>query len=148
VSTDVEELLARVRRLEDHQEILQSLVDYGELLDARDLTSWARLWAEDAEFEMSGGKVARGRAAIHDMLAAVVDKAPQTVVHLELNPRITIDGDTARSSMLYGVARTEPDGMTRVVWFGHHESEHVRTADGWKIARRHNTVDLPETGKP
>jgi 3-phenylpropionate/cinnamic acid dioxygenase small subunit len=143
-----ESLEARVQRLEDHQEILQSLIDYGELLDTRDLDGWAQLWAQDGEFEMSTGKVAKGRQAIKDMLGSIMAGSPRSVVHLELNPRITVSGDEASSTMLYGVARTQDDGLTRVVWVGHHHSRHVRTPDGWKIAYRRNTVDLPETGHP
>jgi 3-phenylpropionate/cinnamic acid dioxygenase small subunit len=146
--TDISGVEARLRILEDRQEILQSLVDYGELLDARDLDAWAELWAEDGEFEMSTGRVARGRERIKEMLGAVMAKSEQRVVHLEVNPRISLDGDRATSTMLYGVGRTEPDGLTRVVWFGHHYSRHVRTPAGWKIAHRRNTVDLPETGHP
>jgi len=143
-------LEARVRRLEDHQEILQSLIDYGELLDSRDLDAWAQLWATDGEFEMSTGKVAKGRAEIKAMLGAIIARSPQSVLHLELNPRITItiDGDEATSTMMFAVARTQDDGLTRVVWLGHHHSRHVRTPDGWKISYRRNTVDLPETGHP
>jgi 3-phenylpropionate/cinnamic acid dioxygenase small subunit len=141
-------LEARVRRLEDRQEILQSLIDYGELLDARDLDAWAGLWDEDGEFEMSSGRVAKGRQAIRDMLGAVIAGSAQSVLHLEINPRITLDGDQASSTMLYAVARTQDDGLTRVIWLGHHHSRHVRTADGWKISYRRNTVDLPETGHP
>lgn len=138
----------RVALLEDRAEILQSLVDYGELLDTRDLDAWAELWAEDGEFEMSSGKTAQGRDAIKAMLAAVMANNPPAVVHMEMNPRITLDGDTASSTMLYGVGRTQEDGLTRVIWFGHHYSRHTRTPDGWKIQYRRNTVDLPETGHP
>ena len=100
-----ESLEARVRRLEDHQEI-------------------------------------------EAMLGAVMAHSRQSVRHMEINPRITIDGDEASSTMLYGAARTQDDGLTRVVWLGHHYSTHVRTPDGWKIKHRRNTVDLPETGHP
>ncbi len=141
-------LEARLQRLEDHQEILQSLIDYGELLDTRDLDGWAELWATDGEFEMSTGKVAKGRQAIKSMLGAIIVTSPQSVLHMELNPRITIDGDQASSTMMFAVARTQDDGLTRVVWLGHHHSRHVRTPDGWKISYRRNTVDLPETGHP
>lgn len=147
-SLAMDTLEARVRRLEDRQEILQSLIDYGELLDARDLDAWAGLWDEDGEFEMSSGRVAKGRQAIRDMLGAVIAGSAQSVLHLEINPRITLDGDQASSTMLYAVARTQDDGLTRVIWLGHHHSRHVRTADGWKISYRRNTVDLPETGHP
>jgi hypothetical protein len=145
---DDDSLETRLRRLEDHQEILQSLIDYGELLDARDLDSWGELWSDDGEFEMSTGTTARGRRAIVGMLRSVMRRSAQSVLHLEINPRITIDGDTARSTMLYGVARTQDDGLTRLVWLGHHHSRHVRTPAGWKISYRRNTVDLPETGHP
>ncbi len=138
----------RVRLLEDREEIRQSLIDYGELLDARDLDAWAELWAQDGEFEMSSGRTALGRTAIREMLAAVMAKNPPAVVHMEINPRVTVDGDTARSTALYGVGRTQDDGLTRVIWFGHHHSRHIRTPDGWKIHHRRNTVDLPETGHP
>ena len=141
-------LQARLQRLEDHQEILQSLIDYGELLDARDLDRWADLWATDAEFEMSTGTVAKGREAIKRMLGAVMAGSPASALHLELNPRITVDGDQASSTMMFAVARTQDDGLTRVVYLGHHHSRHVRTPDGWKISYRRNTVDLPETGHP
>jgi ketosteroid isomerase-like protein len=147
-STATETLEARVRRLEDREEIRQSLIDYGELLDARDLDGWADLWAQDGQFEMSTGRVAKGRAAIKDMLGAVIAESTQSVVHMEINPRITLDGDQASSTMLYAVARTQDDGLTRVIFLGHHHSRHVRTPDGWKISYRRNTVDLPETGHP
>ncbi len=143
-----ESLEDRVRRLEDRQEILQSLIDYGELLDTRDLDAWAELWAEDGEFEMSTGRLARGRQSIKDMLAAVIAGSTESVLHLEINPRITLDGDQASSTMLYAVAKTQDDGLTRVIFLGHHHSRHVRTADGWKISYRRNVVDLPETGHP
>jgi len=143
-----ESLEDRVRRLEDRQEILQSLIDYGELLDTRDLDAWAELWAQDGEFEMSTGRLAKGRQAIKDMLAAVIASSTESVLHMEINPRITLDGDQASSTMLYAVAKTQDDGLTRVIFLGHHHSRHVRTADGWKISYRRNVVNLPETGHP
>lgn len=148
VTTATETLEARVRRLEDLEEIRQSLIDYGELLDARDLDAWAELWAEDGEFEMSTGRLAKGRQAIKDMLGAVIAKSATSVLHMEINPRVTLDGDQASSTMLYAVARTQDDGLTRVIWLGHHYSRHARTPEGWKISYRRNTVDLPETGHP
>jgi uncharacterized protein (TIGR02246 family) len=145
---DMATLEARLQRLEDLQEITQLLVDYGELLDLRDLDGFAALWADDAEFVMSTGRTAKGRQAIRDMLAEIMAKSPNAVLHLESNPRITLDGDRATSTMMYAVASTQDDGLARVTMLGHHFSEHVRTADGWKIQRRENVVDLPETGHP
>jgi hypothetical protein len=38
--------------------------------------------------------------------------------------------------------------MARVTMLGHHHSEFVRTDEGWRIQKRHNVVELPETGHP
>jgi uncharacterized protein (TIGR02246 family) len=141
-------LEARLQRLEDLQAISQLLVDYGELLDLRDLDGFAALWADDAEFVMSTGRTAHGRQAIRDMLAAVMQNSPNAAMHLETNPRIQLDGDRATSTIMYAVGVTQPDGLARITMIGHHHDELTRTADGWRIQRRHNVVNLPETGHP
>jgi uncharacterized protein (TIGR02246 family) len=146
--TTVSKLEDRLRRLEDLQEITQLLIDYGELLDLRDLDSFAQLWAEDAEFLMSTGRSARGREAIRDMLADVMARNPRSAMHMETNPRVRVDGDRATSTIMYAVAFTQEDGMARVTMLGHHHDELVRTVEGWRIKRRRNVVELPETGHP
>ncbi|HEX7781487.1 MAG TPA: nuclear transport factor 2 family protein [Sphingobium sp.] len=143
-----EDLEVRLQRLEDHQDILQTLIDYAELVDACDFDAWRDLWMEDGELELATGLRVKGRAAILETLQEVIRTTPYIVRHMEMNPRISIDGDTATSTMLYGVIRTEHDGFSRVVWSGHRFTDHVRTAAGWKIQSRRNTVELPETGHP
>ncbi len=145
---DVTTFEARLQRLEDLEAIGQLLVDYGELLDLRDLDGFAELWAEDAEFVMSTGRSARGRAAIREMLAEVMARSPAAAMHIETNPRITLDGDRARSTIMYSVAFTQDDGLARVTMVGHHHDDLVRTGEGWRIQRRLNVVNLPESGHP
>src|SRR5580704_6935540 len=139
-------LEARLQRLEDLQAITQLLIDYGEFLDLRDLDAFEQLWAEDAEFLMSSGRSARGQGAIREMLAEVMELNANHAMHMETNPRIVLDGDTASSTVMFAVAFTQDDGKARVTMLGHHHDELVRTADGWKIRHRRNVVDLPETG--
>jgi uncharacterized protein (TIGR02246 family) len=139
---------ARLQRLEDLQEITQLLIDYGEYLDLRDLDAFERLWAEDAEFLMSSGRSARGRGAIREMLAEVMAQNAGHAMHMETNPRIALDGDTASSTVMFAVGFTQDDGKARVTMLGHHHDQLVRTGDGWKIRHRRNVVDLPETGHP
>jgi uncharacterized protein (TIGR02246 family) len=145
---DMATLEARLQRLEDLQEITQLLVDYGELLDLRDLDGFAALWADDAEFVMSTGRTAQGRDAIRAMLADTMARSTQIVRHLEANARVTLDGDRATATTMFAVASTQDDGLARVTMFGHHHDELVRTDEGWRLWRRHNVVDLPETGHP
>jgi 3-phenylpropionate/cinnamic acid dioxygenase small subunit len=146
--TNASSLEQRLRRLEDLEEINQVLVDYGEFLDQRDLESFGALWTEDAEFEMSTGRVASGRGPICEMLADVMARSPRAAMHLETNSRITIDGDQASSSNMYAAASTQEDGLARVTILGHHYTDLARTAEGWKIKHRRNVVNLPETGHP
>ncbi len=69
-------------------------------------------------------------------------------MHIESNPRVTLDGDRATSTIMFAVASTQADGLARVAMLGHHFSDLIRTPDGWKIAHRRNVVELPETGHP
>jgi uncharacterized protein (TIGR02246 family) len=147
-STRRESLEERVQRLEDLHDIEQLLVDYGEFLDLRDLDGFAELWADDAEFLMSSGRSAKGREAIRAMLAEIMERSPRRVAHLETNPRVMLDGDRASATTMFSVASTQEDGMARITMLGHHHDELVRTETGWKIQRRRNVVDLPETGHP
>jgi uncharacterized protein (TIGR02246 family) len=138
----------RLQRVEDLQEINQILIDYGELLDLRDLDAFAQLFAEDAELLMSSGRSATGRQAIRDMLADVIAASLRPAMHIETNPRIQLAGDRATATTMFGVAFTQEDGLARVTMLGHHHDDLVRTREGWKIQRRRNVVDLPETGHP
>ena len=48
-SNDTASLAARLQRLEDTEEIRTLLLDYGRLLDLRDLAGYSRLFAKDGE---------------------------------------------------------------------------------------------------
>ena len=61
--TDDNALEARVKHLEDLKEIRTVLTNYGRFLDARDFSSYSRLFAKDGEWIGGLGKV-QGPAAI------------------------------------------------------------------------------------
>ena len=90
----------------------------------------------------------RLRRPVRAMLAESMERSPRRVAHLETNPRVMLDGDRASATTMFSVASTQEDGMARVTMLGHHHDELVRTEAGWRIQRRRNVVDLPETGHP
>ena len=64
--------LARLRRLEDLEQISQLFIDYKIVLDRQDFAAYADLFAEDGEFVASPHRAERkGRAAIKAMVEAM-----------------------------------------------------------------------------
>jgi ketosteroid isomerase-like protein len=63
----VDDLEARLRRLEDLAQIRQLFVDYKIVLDKQDFAAYAALFTADGEF-VAGEQVAKGRAAIQALV--------------------------------------------------------------------------------
>ena len=87
---------ARLRALEDREEIRLLLLDYGRHLDSRDLKSYAGLFAMDGEWVGGFGTV-KGRDAIQAFMEKNMGTGPNTAnnYHLLSNFVITVTGDTA-----------------------------------------------------
>jgi len=66
---DYEELLARVRRLEDESAITRLIMSYGPAADSGLTSSAARLWLDDGKYDWDAdGEPHRGSAAVDAML--------------------------------------------------------------------------------
>lgn len=128
----------RVRALEDREEIRQIFVEYARCLDSGDHAGYAALFAADGVLVAKLGE-ARGPAAIEVLLneqlgPQVRGHLPQAV-HVMNNQRIDIDGDTARTTVLWFYLTTDPDGVPTVLQSGRYTDDLVREAGVWKIAR-------------
>lgn len=88
-------LEARLRRLEDLEEIRQLFVDYGFLLDRGDYAAYAQLFVEDGEVMLGPMGRAKGRQEIEAMMTRL--GSPDASVHLITSPIVTLDGDKAAS---------------------------------------------------
>jgi ketosteroid isomerase-like protein len=141
---------ARLRRLEDLEQIRQLFLDYKRVLDQKDFGAYASLFAEDGEFvAIAGG--ARGRAAIEAMVAAMpgTDLLSAKVgddFHLVLNPQIQLNPDdadraSAQSTWAY-VVRGEND-QPDLIKLGHYDDELIREAGRWRFLRREAPMDIP-----
>lgn len=94
--TAVDELLARVRRLEDERDIARLIASYGPAVDAGDADATAGLWASDGSYDVDGWRM-QSRADVHAM---VTSDAHQKLVaggccHFLGPCVVTVDGDEA-----------------------------------------------------
>ncbi len=67
--TDVDDLVARLRALEDERDIRQLIASYGPAVDAGDAEAAAGLWASDGVYDVDGWRM-EGRADIHAMVSS------------------------------------------------------------------------------
>jgi ketosteroid isomerase-like protein len=136
---------ARLRRLEDLEEIRQLFVDYGHLLDLGDYAAYAQLFAEDGELLLGPLGRAKGRREIETMMARVGGGGS---FHLITSPIVTLDGDQALARVMWTVMNRAEDGTPFVGMVGHHEDELVREAGRWRFRRRRGFVEIPSTVRP
>jgi SnoaL-like domain len=143
------------RMLIEHQ-CTKLVVQAMRCFDARDYVAFARLFAVDGQFVRATDRCAplTGREAI----AAALERRPASrfTRHLCTNIEVDVqDADHAQSVcylLLYSATLTDPnshkvlraDARQAV---GEYHDRFVRTAEGWRIARREGTV-LLETGDP
>ena len=144
----LDELEARVQRLEDREAINGLFMRYRECLDEKDFSGYAALFAEDGEFVAAGG-TAKGQAGIEELVDGMRGNLLTAVVgddlHIVVNPEIAVDGDsaTARSTWIYLVRGD--DGEPTLCKVGHYEDDLVRENGAWRFARRFAPMDMPAT---
>jgi uncharacterized protein (TIGR02246 family) len=134
---------ARLRRLEDLEEIRQLFTDYGRHLDAGDVQAYGELFADDGEVLLGPIGRAKGRAAIVELMTKVRERARTPSFHLITNPVIHLDGDRATAEVLWTVIRPDADGKLEVAMFGRHQDDLVRERGRWRFQKRRGRVDVP-----
>lgn len=145
-------LEARVRLLEDREEIARVLMDYGRLLDGRDFKGYAALFASDGEW-VGGFGSARGPAAIQAMMEKEIRPRgaggmPDASYHLLSSFEIEVAGDTATAWSRWSFVMEGQDRRGVIVAGGRYEDELVREAGRWRFKRRVVHADVPAAGAP
>jgi uncharacterized protein (TIGR02246 family) len=140
---------ARLRRLEDRQQIHQLFTDYARVLDRKDFSAYAALFAEDGEF-IAGAQQAKGRAAIQALVEAMLGNLLGSQVgedfHVVVNPQVELgadDPDRARAQSTWLYVVTGDDGGPALSKLGHYNDELVREAGRWRFLRREAPMDIP-----
>jgi 3-phenylpropionate/cinnamic acid dioxygenase small subunit len=135
---------ARLRRLEDLEEIRAVFTRYAKALDARDFAAYAGLFAESGVLEAPLG-AATGPAAIQELLEERLagSSAPRRVAfHLIANPEIELDGDRATARVLWSYVTNGEDGFPLIFQLGHYDDVLIREKGSWRIERHAITRDL------
>ena len=138
-----DDVLARLRRLEDLQAIQQLFVDYGAFLDAGDLEGYASLFADDGELLLGPLGRATGPAAIVEMMGRATATSVGSSYHVISSPQVQLDGDRATSVVMWTVVAKAADGSPDVTMIGKHKDVLVRTDAGWRFLRREGHIDIP-----
>jgi uncharacterized protein (TIGR02246 family) len=134
--TDLDELAARLRRLEDDRDIRQLIASYGPAVDAGDPDAAARLWASDGIYHVDGWRM-EGRAEVHAMVASVAHQnlVAKGCCHFLGPCVVTVSGDSAVAVCESLVLVHDDDGYD--VWRATaHHFVLQRIDDQWRISTR------------
>ena len=137
------EVDAEVAWLVDRTRIRELTARYNRCFDDGDTEGFAATFVEDGVMEVAGGPITTGRAALAEMCR----HTPYGIVHVTVDATVEIDGDKAVQDVtLLVVARPAPDApadakSARLQRSGRYHDELVRTAEGWRFARRTATLD-------
>ena len=130
-------LEARVRDLEAIHEIMNLEADYCYAADTQQPDSYANVFAKDGVLDVGpfGGRVT-GREAIREFCREAFPPAFAFGMHCLHNPRIVVNGDTAKGRFYWEAALTWKATNEAVWQAGCYDDEYVKTDEGWKIKEK------------
>ena len=150
MGTDKDELLARLRVLEDERAILQTLYQYGHSMDYGPDADFVDCFTPDGVWDVRMRKTpdAAFACAGQDAIAASLEmqtsvRAPALYAkHLLIEPRITLDGDAASVESYFVRIEPRDDAPTQIVASGRYLDRLTRCDDGrWRITERIAEID-------
>jgi hypothetical protein len=145
----LDELSARLRRVEDQLEIRRVILTYGPAADAGLATLAASAWLDDGEYDWDAqGSPFEGQAAVRAMLEGEVHQGliSKGAAHFAGPPLIDLDGDRATALTYSLVMRRDPDSRRFYLWrVGAARWDLERDGPSWRVRRRANRL-LDESG--
>jgi uncharacterized protein (TIGR02246 family) len=146
VTANTEGVEARLKRLEDLEEIRGLFIEYQRLLDGKDFAGYAGLFARDGEF-VAGELRAKGREEIQrlveGMLGSLLGDRVGTDFHLVINPSVTLDGDRATAQLTWAYIVRDAEDKPALSKLGHYDDVLVREDGQWRFLRRQAPTDIP-----
>jgi hypothetical protein len=147
----IEELAARVHRIEDELAIRRVILTYGPAADAGETERAGALWADDGEYDWDPQQPAlHGPDAVAAMLQGKGHQSliREGVAHFAGPPLIEVDGDRATALSYSFVLRRDDDQRVYVWRLGAARWEFVRVDSTWRIHRRtHRQLDESGVGR-
>jgi 3-phenylpropionate/cinnamic acid dioxygenase small subunit len=124
---------------EDRQDISELLVRYATGIDRRDWPLFRTVFTDDCELDY--GEIGKwsGVDAVTEFMEKTHAMAGHTL-HRLTNQVIAVQGDEASARTYVDALIMVGDDNAGVNGIGFYDDEIVRTADGWRIARRRFTA--------
>lgn len=121
----------------DVEQIRRLTSDYAWAIDNSNLDDLVGLFTEDAVFDMrpfGAPAAAEGAAAVRENFAGMIESL-QGCVHMMMNHRIDVEGDTAHGTAYCHAFMVTADGnkAENLVLY---TDKYARTIDGWKFKSR------------
>ena len=123
---------------EDRQDISELLVRYATGIDRRDWPLFRTVFTDDCELDYGEIGTWQGVDAVTEFMDKTHAMAGHTL-HRLTNQVIAVDGDNATARTYIDAVIMFGDNQAGVNAWGFYDDEVVRTADGWRIARRRFT---------
>ena len=121
----------------DRQDIGELLVRYASGIDGRDWDLFRSCFTPDCRADYEGIGSWDDLEGLTRFMVDVHAGMGHTQ-HRISNAAISVDGDLASARTYVDLVGMTPDGTSGVNAIGWYDDELVRTADGWRIARRHH----------
>jgi hypothetical protein len=144
-------LEARVQRLEDERDVLDTLYAYIHTFDNGPIEAFVDCFTEDCYLKWPDPEPDRyGHEGIREAYLKNEPRPPARVrKHTVLSPRITVDGDTAHVFSYYSTLNDNEGFGPRMITMGTYEDELVRGEDGkWRFKSRvtiRQSKDVPRS---
>lgn len=124
---------------DDRQDISDLLVRYATGIDRRDWPLFRTVFTADCELDYGEIGAWAGVDAVTEFMEQAHAMAGHTL-HRLTNQAIAVDGDTAVARTYVDALIMLQDNESGVNGIGVYDDDIVRTADGWRIARRRFTA--------
>jgi 3-phenylpropionate/cinnamic acid dioxygenase small subunit len=133
---------------EDRQDISDVLIRYATGIDRRDWPLFRTVFTADCELDYGEIGTWHGVDAVTAFMEQSHAMAGHTI-HRMSNQVIGVDGDRAEARSYVDGLILAPDNNSGVNAVGFYDDDLVRTADGWRVARRRFTpVRVTPVGAP
>lgn len=133
-------LEARIKKLEDIQEITNLQAKYSYLVDSSQIDDLIDLFAESFEWAVGFDEMTifDSKPKLSRFLTKADEFTPM-MVHQPITPLIEVDGEEASGTWyLVGMITSETSEGPKPRWVqGRYDNEYVRVGDQWKFSRLH-----------
>lgn len=121
--------------MSDEEAIRDLMAEYCHLVDDERFEEFSQLFTEDAVVTAKlAGTTYRGREEIRGFLEG--QPPHKRGLHVTVNHRVHVDGDTARAAADFFVIVPRPQGL-HLLSMGRYDDRIVREEGRWRFAERH-----------